>query len=161
MKRIKENCKATRRRERHFLKNVINFFQQDEGNLTEASCEEMCKKNKVQGAMCKELCKTKDPPCTYWHNDIYNSPRVKREAIDKNSDEKVEAEKDDSWDMCRTEQEAVHDVQVVQLSVLTPCNHISCISPSNTSLVACFDFEDTARLRPLQSGYLPTMAKFC
>ena len=82
----KRRCEKHRKREGKFLESVIAKCKGDNVPLTEISCSEHCKKNKVsmsqlerlsqwkfqvKVAVCKSLRQTKHPPCSYWHQDTY------------------------------------------------------------------------------------------
>ena len=77
----RSRCQDNRRREGSFLEAIIDECKRDNVPLTDWSCSEFCRKNQVTLPVCKALCQTEVPPCSYWHKDTHKAPIVSFEEV--------------------------------------------------------------------------------
>jgi hypothetical protein len=162
-----KHCKKSRRKERSFLVSLISQYKGKTASLTAISCKEACRRKKVKPLDCRELCEPKVAPCLHLHGDSYNSStgawlpsgrtggsvksRLARRAVSG----AVPHEEKYPWDT--GERGSVQRFRVIQLSNLTDCFALSCVSHPNTSRVACLDLSTAAR--PVSSYASSSRAK--
>ena len=169
LKESKRKCERNRKREGRFLESVITQCKGDNVPLTDQRCTDFCRENKVKVPLCKALCETRAPPCTYWHRDTYKPPSVPPEElfnrtrrtsdellnehwmgrlrtyreIAENINDAVEAEDDENV----TSDPWVNyfsDSQQAEYKVIAPdptanCSNIACVNHENLADVACLD----------------------
>jgi hypothetical protein len=168
-------CQDNRRREGHFLEAVIAQCKGDNVPLTDTSCTDFCRMNQVNLPVCKAVCQTKIPSCSYWHKDTIKPPLVTFEEVTNRSRragqeewlgrlrayrelrgerDTGEAEREEEdWG---TEGAGDQTVQVIQLSNETECHRLSCVSHLGLATIACLDFQLVDRpagFFRLQSGW--------
>ena len=91
----RSRCQDNRRREGSFLEAIIGECKRDNVPLSDSSCSEFCRKNQVQLPVCKALCQSKVPPCSYWHKDTHKAPIVSFEEVTNRT--RREESKTDIW----------------------------------------------------------------
>ena len=91
----RSRCQDNRRREGSFLEAIIDECKRDNVPLSDSSCSEFCRKNQVKLPVCKALCQSKVPPCSYWHKDTYRAPIVSFEEVTNRT--RREESKTDIW----------------------------------------------------------------
>ena len=91
----RSRCQDNRRREGAFLEAIIGECKRDNVPLTDSSCSEFCRRNQVKLPVCKALCQTKVPPCSYWHKDTHKAPIVSFEEVTNRT--RREESKTDIW----------------------------------------------------------------
>ena len=181
----RRRCEDNRRREGRFLEAVIGQCKGDNVPLTDTSCSDFCRRNQVTLPVCKALCETKVPPCSYWHQDTRKDPIVSFEDVTNrtrraNSETELwqhrleayrelrrerDTEQEQVWEEGAVEEEKevvwnpetseLPQIQVIQLSNVTACHQVSCVSHNDTDTVACLDFsmlDKPAGFFRLQSG---------
>jgi hypothetical protein len=170
-------CQDNRRREGHFLEAVIAQCKGDNVPLTDITCTDFCRRNQVKLPVCKAVCQTKIPSCSYWHKDTIKPPLVTFEEV-TNRTRRVAAGQEewlgrlrayrelkgqrDAGEVEREEENwegegaSGQTVRVIQLSNETSCHRLSCVSHPGLDTIACLDFQLVDRpagFFRLQSGW--------
>ena len=162
----KRKCERNRKREGHFLESLINQCKGDNVPLTDKRCSKFCKKNKVKLPMCKALCETRVPSCSYWHQDSYKAPLESFETVTNRSRRTTDELVDAHWmsrlrayrEIRETDQEEkdlhsnntdhldLGESEKQEFKVHKPlktarCENIACVSHESMNDVACLDLE--------------------
>ena len=72
----RKKCERQRRREGAFLEAVVTQCRGDNVPLSDLRCGEFCTRYKVRTPVCRALCETRAPPCSYWHQDTATDFRI-------------------------------------------------------------------------------------
>ena len=63
---LNRKCDRLRKKDRRFLKTLIETTKRDNVPLSEEQCSNFCKEHKVKFQDCEELCSPKIVRCSHW-----------------------------------------------------------------------------------------------